>query len=85
MQTPHDDPDEDLETRNKLLTRIRLAVRAWGVPDATAAERLEIDEPELRKLMNGRVEDFSLDELLNLTLEAGLGIEFDLRTMKIKP
>jgi len=85
MQTPSGDPDEDLEARKKLLTRIRLAVRGWGVPDATAAERLELEEPDLRKLMNGRVEDFSLDDLLNLALEAGLPIEFDLRKMKLKP
>jgi len=60
--------------RSNLLIAIEQEVRGWGVTQAEAARRLDITQSRLNDLLRGRVANFSLDSLINLTTQAGLSI-----------
>jgi predicted XRE-type DNA-binding protein len=75
-----DTPAEALNMtmRSSLLIVIEQRVRSWGVTQAEAARRLGISQPRLNDLLQGRIAKFSLDALINLASQAGLGVRLDI-------
>ena len=61
----------NMTVRADLLLAIRERVRAWGVTQETAAERLGLTRPRLNDLLRGKLDKFSLDALVNIAAAAG--------------
>jgi predicted XRE-type DNA-binding protein len=64
----------NLTVRSDLMIAISDAVERWKLTQAEAARRLGITQPRLNKLLNGKIDQFSLDMLLNLAVRAGLDV-----------
>ena len=68
-----DTPEEalNMRLRSELMIQITRRVKEWGVTQKEAAQRLGITQPRLNDLLNGRINKFGLDALVNLTGPAG--------------
>ena len=60
--------------RSRLLIAIEQNVRAWSVTQTEAASRLGVTQPRLNDLLRGRIQNFSLDALVDLAARAGLSV-----------
>jgi len=76
-----DTPEEalNMRLRSELMARISKRVSDWGVTQKEAAQRLGITQPRLNDLLNGRINKFSLDALVNLTGPAHFHVELSLK------
>ncbi|MFJ4068836.1 helix-turn-helix domain-containing protein [Pseudomonas sp. NPDC089996] len=70
---------ENLRLRSKLMLALTKAVRAWDLPQKEAAKRLHVTQPRLSELLNGKIDKFSLDALVNLLANADLEVDFTVR------
>ncbi|MAX33284.1 Predicted DNA-binding protein, contains XRE-type HTH domain [Onishia taeanensis] len=61
---------ENMRLRAELMGKIADRVAEWGETQKVAAERLGITQPRLNDLVNGRINRFSLDALVNLSRPA---------------
>ena len=68
-----DTPEEalNMRLRSELMIQITRRVKEWDVTQKEAAQRLGITQPRLNDLLNGRINKFGLDALVNLTGPAG--------------
>ena len=66
----------NMKARSSILSAVRQAVESWNVTQTEAARRLNITQPRLNDLLQGRISKFSLDALLNLATRAGLSVEW---------
>ena len=64
----------NMRARSAVLTAIRKVVDGWNVTQAEAARRLGINQPRANALLRGRIDQFSLDALMNLADRAGLSV-----------
>ena len=64
--------------RSRLLIAIEQSVRAWKVTQTEAASRLGVTQPRLNDLLRGRIQNFSLDALVDLAARAGLSVRIDI-------
>ncbi|MDZ3994739.1 helix-turn-helix domain-containing protein [Pseudomonas sp. Teo4] len=73
-----DSPEEaeNLRLRSKLMRVLTKAVRSWDLPQKEAARRLHVTQPRLSELLNGKIDKFSLDALVNLLANADLEVDF---------
>ncbi len=62
----------NMTMRSDILIALRQRVDRWDITQAEAARRLAITQPRLNDLMRGRIDNFSLDALVNLAKQAGL-------------
>jgi predicted XRE-type DNA-binding protein len=76
-----DSPEEaeNLRLRAHLIRALAGAVSGWGVTQKEAAERLQLTQPRLNDLLQGKVDKFSLDALVNLLAGAKLKIEVEVK------
>ena len=70
---------ENLRLRSKLMRVLSKTVRSWGLPQRDAALRLQVTQPRLSALMNGKIDRFSLDALVNMLACAGLEVDFTVK------
>ena len=70
-------PDEaaNLLLRSTLMARITRIAREGGRTQAQAAKALGITQPRLNLLLKGRIDEFSLDALVNMLARAGYKAE----------
>lgn len=61
---------ENMRLRAELMGRIADCVREWEQTQIVAAARLGITQPRLNDLLNGRINRFSLDALVNISVPA---------------
>ena len=75
-----DTPEEalNMRLRSELMIQITRRVKEWGVTQKEAAQRLGITQPRLNDLLNGRINKFGLDALVNLTGPAHFRVELTL-------
>jgi len=80
-----DTPQEaaNMRLRAKLMLELGKTVQAWGVSQKEAAKRLGITQPRLNDVLNGKIDKFSLDALVNLSAAAQLDV--DLRVSSSPP
>ena len=78
---PDPDSDADMRTRIDMMAEIRATIQAWGVSEATAAERMEIPESLIGDLMQGQVHKFTLEDLMSLAMAAGMAVQVDLKSL----
>jgi len=68
----------NLKARADLMTAIRARVKAWGLTDGEAAKRVGLTRPRLNDLLNGKIDKFSLDALVNVATSAGFVLHIEL-------
>src|SRR5208282_5016168 len=64
--------------RSNVIIAIERRVRGWNVTQTEAARRLGVTQPRLNDLLRGRVQNFSLDALIDLAARAGLSVRLDI-------
>ena len=64
----------NMKARATLMLAVRKAIDVWDLTQVTAAKRLGISQPRLNDFLNGRIDKFSLDALVNLAAQAGLAV-----------
>lgn len=64
-----------LKIRLSIILKTIIEQRSWT--QTSAAEKLGVTQPRISNLCNSRLEKFSVDSLLEMTIRAGY--EFDLR------
>ena len=69
----------NLRLRADLALRLRQYVERTGITQAEAARLLGIRQPRLNALLRGRLEQFSLDALVNLLSRTGQRVELRVR------
>lgn len=69
-----EDEARNLALRSELMIRISQFVRASGLTQAEVATRLALTQPRLNALLRGKIEQFSLDALVNVATRAGLHV-----------
>ena len=72
-----DTPQEaaNMRLRAKLMRTLCETIRAWELPQKEAAKRLGITQPRLNDVLNGKIDKFSLDALVNLSAAAKLEVD----------
>lgn len=71
--TPQD--AANMRLRAKIMRTLCETVRAWELPQKDAAKRLGITQPRLNDVLNGKIDKFSLDALVNLSAAAKLEVD----------
>ena len=62
---------ENMKLRAELMTQIRQYVESLSTTQQAAAKSLGMTQPRLNELLNGRLDRFSLDKLVNVLARAG--------------
>jgi len=70
---------ENLKLRSDLMIAIVALYRRSGLTQAETARRLGITQPRLNALLKSRIEQFSLDALVNIANRAGLNVRLVIR------
>lgn len=70
---------ENLKLRSDLMIAIVAFYRRSGLTQAETARRLGITQPRLNALLRSRIEQFSLDALVNIANRAGLNVRLVIR------
>jgi predicted XRE-type DNA-binding protein len=72
-----DSPAEaaNMTMRSDLLILLQQKIKSWDVTQSEAAARLQVTQPRLNELLKSRINNFSLDALINLADKAGLFVE----------
>jgi len=63
-----------------MMTALRKFIEKEGLTQVDAAKRLNVSQPRISDLTRGKISRLSLDTLVNMLTDAGLGVEF-----RIKP
>lgn len=68
----------NMRLRSSLLMQISAIVERNGWTQAEAARRCRLTQPRVSALMRGKIEDFSLDALVNIAAALGQTIRIEL-------
>lgn len=76
-----DSPEEaeNLRLRSQLMRVLTKTVKSWDLPQKDAARQLHVTQPRLSELLNGKIDKFSLDALVNLLASADLEIDITVK------
>ena len=72
----------NLALRSEIMIRIEEFVERSGLTQARAAARLGLTQPRLNALLKGKIDQFSLDALVNVATRAGLQVDLQVTTPK---
>lgn len=70
---------ENLRLRAKLMRVLTRIVQSWDLPQKDAARRLHLTQPRLSDLLNGKIDKFSLDALVNILANVDLEVDFTVK------
>ena len=75
-----DDPvkAENMKLRSALMVAITQRIEEEGLNQTQAAERLDITQPRVSSLMQGKIELFRLDTLVNMAHQLGLHVSINI-------
>jgi predicted XRE-type DNA-binding protein len=65
--------------KSDLMNAIEDQIASWHVTQAEAAKRLGVTQPRVNDLLKGKMSNFSLDKLVDLSIRAGLSIQFEIK------
>ena len=72
----------NLVLRSEIMIRIEEFVERSGMTQARAAARLGLTQPRLNALLKGKIDQFSLDALVNVATRAGLQVDLQVTVPK---
>jgi predicted XRE-type DNA-binding protein len=70
----------NLRIRSQMMTALRKFLEKEGLTQAQAARRLKVTQPRISDLNRGKISRFSLDSLVNMLADAGLEVDFRIKT-----
>lgn len=70
-----DDNALSMQVRVALREALCLEIGGWGISQERASARLGMHRTSLNRLLNGEIERFSVDALLNLLAAAGIEVQ----------
>lgn len=73
----------DMQARLRLIEELQSYLSDLTGTQAEKAKKLSITQPRLNDLLNGRVEKFSLEALINLASNAGFNIQLNVQKVKM--
>jgi predicted XRE-type DNA-binding protein len=76
-----ENPDEEL-LKAQLAVRIRTVIGEQGLTQARAAKILQIAQPDVSALVNGRISGFSLERLFSFVRRLGDDVEVTIKHAK---
>lgn len=66
---------ENLKIRSELMIAIRRLVEDRGLKQTDAARLLGTTQPRVSDVMRGKIDEFTIDSLVNMLAHAGVGVE----------
>jgi len=75
------EPEAEL-TKAQLASHIRAVIKRQGLTQNAAAKLMEIDQPKVSALLNGRLANFSAERLMKFLATLGQDVEI---TVRAKP
>jgi len=70
---------DNLRARSDLMIRLTRILKGRGLTQAAATKLLDVTQPRVSDLMCGRIDRFSLDNLVELLSRAGIRVTFVLK------
>lgn len=70
---------ENLKVRSRLMIEILRLVRDRGLKQRQAAALFGVSQPRISELMHSRIDEFSIDSLINMLAHAGLTVDVSVR------
>ena len=70
---------ENLKVRSSLMIEIIRMVRERGLKQKQAAALFGVSQPRISELMHSRIEEFSIDSLINMLAHAGMTVDISIR------
>jgi predicted XRE-type DNA-binding protein len=70
-------PDEarNLKIRAMLMAAVEEFIEERGLTQAQAAELMGVSQPRISDLVRGRIDQFTIDSLINMLTNAGIPVE----------
>lgn len=66
---------ENLRIRSRLMLAIEKFIEGEGLTQQQAAERLGTTQPRVSEVLRGKINEFTIDSLVNMLTNAGLQVE----------
>lgn len=66
---------ENLKVRSDLMREIRKVIEVRALRQTDAAELFGVSQPRISELVRGKVDQFSIDALVNMLAHAGFHVE----------
>jgi predicted XRE-type DNA-binding protein len=73
----------NLRMRSEMMVALRKFIERERLTQARAAKRLKVTQPRISDLMRGKIARFSLDTLVNMLTDAGLQVDFRIRSRRV--
>ncbi|WP_103028540.1 helix-turn-helix domain-containing protein [Salinibacter altiplanensis] len=67
----------NLKVRARLMVRLRRFIKEHGMTQDEAADFFGVNQPRISDLVNKKIEKFSIDTLINMLTQAGVGVNVD--------
>lgn len=74
-----DEEAQHLVLRSELMRAIRKQVKSSGQTQQQAARLFGVTQPRLNMVLKGRINEFSLDALVNMLAKAGMRVELKVK------
>jgi predicted XRE-type DNA-binding protein len=66
---------ENLKVRSTLMMEIHRVIEARGLKQRDAARLFGVSQPRISELVHGKIDQFSIDSLVNMLAHAGFTVE----------
>ena len=66
---------ENLKMRSTLMAYIKRTIRERGLKQTEAAKVFGTTQPRISEIINGRIDEFTIDSLVNMLSHAGVQME----------
>lgn len=66
---------ENLKIRSTLMMEIHRVIEARGLRQREAARLFGVSQPRISELVHGKIDQFSIDSLVNMLAHAGFRVE----------
>jgi predicted XRE-type DNA-binding protein len=70
---------ENLKMRADLMRELRSIIRGRGMKQKQAAELFGVSQPRISDLTRGKIDEFSIDSLVNMLAHAGMTVDVSIR------
>ncbi|MCS3666413.1 putative XRE-type DNA-binding protein [Salinibacter ruber] len=67
----------NLKVRARLMVRLRRFIKERGMTQDEAADYFGVNQPRISDLVNKKIDKFSIDTLVNMLTQAGVGVKID--------
>jgi len=67
----------NLKIRANLLIQLREYIKSHNLKQIEAAERLGVTQPDISAIMNGKIQYFTIDKLVNLLAKLGFKLKIE--------